>query len=97
VPDIVPDEFPVPDDFVVQLATDVGDQAGFSGTSQLGFDDLVDLYRTGLAAAGYAVTEEQFVADTVAVLGFDGPDGRGQVAISGAPGGGRSVLVTFER
>jgi hypothetical protein len=97
VPDIVPDEFPVPDGFVVQLATDVGDQAGFSGTSQLGFDELVELYRTGLPEAGYEVTEGQFIDGRVAVFGFDGRDGAGQVAISSAPGGEWSVLVTFQR
>lgn len=96
VPAIVPDGFPIPSDFVVQLATEAGDQAGFSGTSQAAFGELVEFYLGGLSEAGYAVTEDQLVEGTVAVLGFDGPDGRGQVAISGAPSGGRSVLVTFE-
>lgn len=97
VPDVVAEGFPVPDDLTVQLSTDVGDQAGFSGVSQQSFDELVELYRTGLPAAGYEVTEDQFVAGRLAVFSFDGPDGSGSVVISSAPGGGQSVLVTFER
>lgn len=96
VPDVA-SGFPLPDDIDVQLASAAGEQAGFSGVTQLAFADLVDFYDTELLAAGYESTRSQFVDDVVAVFDFDGPDGGGQVAISSAPGGGRSVLVTFSR
>lgn len=98
VPDAVPDTFPIPDDLVIQLSTGVGDNAGFSGVTQLTFDELVAFYRTGLEDSGYFVTDEQIDGGVVVVLGFDGLAGRGQVAMSNAPGGqGRSVLITFQR
>jgi hypothetical protein len=96
VPDVVPLEFPLPRDLDVQIASDLGDQVGFSGVSQLGFDELVALYRTGLSTGPFEVVAERIVNDTVAVFTFDGDAGEGEVAISGAPGGGHSVLVTFE-
>jgi len=95
VPDAVSASFPVPDGLDVQLASQAGDAAGFSGVTDLDFDDLVAFYDTELPAAGYESTQSQFVDGVVAVYDFDGPDGSGQVAISSAPGGGRSVLVTF--
>lgn len=98
VPDLVPATFPRPADLVVQTASETGEAAGFTGVSQLGFDALAELYRDGLAAAGFEVTEETFADGSVAVFGFDGPDGRGEVVISSpAPGGGQSVIVTLER
>jgi hypothetical protein len=98
IPALVSSDFPVPDDFIVQLSSETGTDAGFSGITQMAFDELVDFYTVGLAGVGYAVTQDQLVADTVAVLGFEGPDGSGKVAISIAPGGaGRNVIVTYER
>lgn len=95
LPASLPEEFPVPDDFEVQLATDVGDQSGFSGVTALELKELADFYRTELDAQGYTVDEIQSIDGVLVVLGFDGDGGRGQVALSSAPGGGRSVLVTF--
>lgn len=95
LPDIVPDTFPVPDDLVVQLSSEIEEEAGFSGVTQLDFGELVTFYADELLAAGFAITDEQIVEDTVAVYTFEGSNGRGSVAISSAPGGGRSVLVTF--
>jgi hypothetical protein len=97
VPDAVSASFPVPDGLDVQLASQVGEAAGFSGVTDLGFDALVAFYDTELPAAGYESTRSQFVDAVIAVYDFDGPDGSGQVAISSAPGGGHSVLVTYER
>lgn len=95
VPDAVSASFPVPDGLDVQLASQAGGAAGFSGVTDLDFEDLVGFYDTELPAAGYESTRSQFVDGVIAVYDFDGPDGSGQVAISSAPGGGRSVLVTF--
>lgn len=95
VPDVVPAGFPLPDDLVVQLASQAGDEAGFSGVSEVEFDELVDFYAVELAAAGYETEQTQFVDGVVAVFEFVGSAGGGSVAISSAPGGGRSVLVTF--
>lgn len=98
VPDVVPDTFPIPDDLVIQLSSGVGDDAGFSGVTQLGFDEAVDFYRTGLTDAGFSVTDEQVNAGIAVVVGFEGAAGHGQVVVANAPGGrGRSVLVTFQR
>ena len=95
IPDLVPAAFPVPDDLVVQLASQAGDDAGFSGVSEVEFEDLVDFYAVELAAAGYETEQTQFVDGVVAVFEFVGPDGSGSVAVTVAPGGGRNVLVTF--
>jgi hypothetical protein len=97
VPDVVASSFPLPDDIDVQLASSTSEQAGFSGVTQLGFAELVGFYDIELPAAGYESTRSRFVDGVVAVYDFDGPDGAGQVAISSAPGGGHSVLVTFSR
>ena len=95
VPDAVDDAFPLPDDLVVQIASESGAVSGFSGVSQLSFAELVEFYEIALPAAGYESTRSRFVDDVVAVFDFEGPAGDGQVAVSSAPGGGRSVLVTF--
>ena len=95
VPDGVSASFPVPDDLVVQIASQSGSQSGFSGVSEISFADLVEFYEAELPGAGYSSERSQFVDGVVAVIDFTGPEGTGQVAISSAPGGGRSVLVTF--
>jgi len=95
VPAVVADGFPLPDDLVVQLASQAGDDGGFSGVSDVGFEELVDLYAVELVAAGYEVEQTQLVEGVVAVFEFTGPDGSGSVAITTAPGGGRNILVTF--
>ena len=95
VPDAVAASFPVPDGLDVQLASRAGEAAGFSGVTDLDFDELVAFYDAELPAAGYQSTQRQFVDGVVAVYDYEGPDGSGQVAISSAPGGGHSVLVTF--
>lgn len=97
VPEELPDSFPLPDDLVVRLASVTTDALGFSGSTALGFDELVDFYADGLPDAGYETEQLQLVDGAVAVFGFEGPDGTGQVAISSTPGGGgHDVLVTFE-
>ena len=95
VPDTVDDSFPLPADLAVQIASEAGAVSGFSGVSQLSFGELVDFYETELPAADYRSTRSRFVDDVVAVFDFEGSAGTGQVAISSAPGGGHSVLVTF--
>lgn len=96
VPDSIADSFPIPDDLQVQLSSQAGAQAGFSGVTAMAFGALVTFYETELAAAGYDVERTQFVDGVVAAYDFAGSDGSGQLAISSAPGGGHSVLVTFE-
>ena len=96
VPDMVPSAFPLPDDFVVELATQTDAEAGFSGRSELDFDDLVDFFSLELADRGFD-TEQRVSSERVAVFDFSGSEGEGSVAISSAPGGGQSILVTFER
>ena len=96
VPDAVADSFPLPDGIEVQLSSQAGAQAGFSGVTDRSFDELVAFYELELPAAGYDFDRSQFVDGVVAVYDFEGPDGSGQLAISSAPGGGHSVLVTFE-
>jgi hypothetical protein len=96
VPDLVPSSFPVPDDLDVQLATETGAAAGFSGVTAVPLDDLVSFYLAELAAAGWTAETRQAVADTATVISFTGDAGSGEVAIAQAPGGGRSVLVTFQ-
>jgi hypothetical protein len=95
VPVGVASSFPVPDDLVVQIASEQDGESGFSGVSQRSFDELVELYEVGLPAAGYEAERSRFVDGVVAVIEFAGADGSGQVAISSAPGGGSGVLVTF--
>jgi hypothetical protein len=95
VPDAVADSFPIPIDVDVQLSSQEGTQAGFSGVTDMTFAELVTFYEDELPAAGYEVERSRFVDDVVAVYDFEGPDGSGQLAISSAPGGGHSILVTF--
>ena len=95
VPESIDGQFPLPDDFDVQIASEEGEVSGLSGVSSLSFEDLVDFYAAELPAAGYAVDAGQFVEGVVAVYDFAGSQGAGQLAISSAPGGGHSVLVTF--
>lgn len=95
VPDAVADSFPLPDSLVVQLSSQEGTQAGFSGVTDMTFDQLVDFFESELPQAGYELEQVSVVEGVVAVYDFGGPDGTGQLAISSAPGGGHSVLVTF--
>lgn len=94
VPPLIPADFPLPDDLTVQVATEAGEQAGFSGVTDLELDELVDLYRTGLVAIGYEIIDEQ-VTGAFAVFRFASDGANGEIAVSSAPGGGRSLLVTY--
>lgn len=96
VPELVPGAFPLPDDFVVELATQTDADAGFSGRSQQSFDDLVDFFSVELIERGFDV-EQRVRTASVVVFDFAELEGEGSVAISSAPGGGQSILVTFER
>jgi hypothetical protein len=95
VPEAVADSFPIPDSVEVQLSSQEGTQAGFSGVTDMTFDELVSFFEAELPAAGYELERSQFVDAVLVVYDFDGPDGSGQLVISSAPGGGRSVLATF--
>lgn len=96
VPDAIARSFPIPDGLDVQLSSSAGPQSGLSGVIDMSFDELVKFYETTLAPAGFDHERSQFVEGVVAVFDFEGPDGSGQLAIASAPGGGHSVLVTFE-
>ncbi len=97
IPDLIPPSFPLPADLTVQLATTNGMQAGLSGSTQRGFDDLVEFYRDGLTDSGYETDEVRSIDGMIAVFRFDGPDGIGEVAISPTPGGSSyDILVTFD-
>jgi hypothetical protein len=95
VPDLVPRAFPLPADFIVELASETATDAGFSGRSDQSFADLVEFFSVGLVERGFDA-DQRVATDTVAVFDFSGPEGEGSVAISSAPGGGQSILVTFE-
>lgn len=98
VPDLIPAAFPRPADLVVQIASGTEASAGFTGVSRLEFDELVQLYREGLLAAGYELLDDTVTPGSLAVFAFDGPDSSGDVVLSTpAPGGGTSVIVTFDR
>lgn len=89
-------EFPLPADMVVELASETSDATGFSGTSQGSVDDLAEFYRTSLPEAGFSVIEEQMPTPTVVLIEFEGASARGDLALSGAPGGGgTTVIVTL--
>lgn len=96
VPDMVPRAFPLPDDFIVELASQTGAEAGFSGRSEQSFGDLVEFFSLEFSDGGFDA-EQRITSERLAVFDFSGPDGQGSVAISSAPGGGQSILVTFER
>ena len=85
VPEEVSSSFPLPPDLDVQISSTSGSDAGFSGVSELSFDDLVEFFNTELPLAGYTISEDQLVAGVVAVYEFDGPDGNGQIAIRRLP------------
>ncbi|HSM66646.1 MAG TPA: hypothetical protein VK860_10100, partial [Ilumatobacteraceae bacterium] len=74
VPDTFADSFPIPDGVDVQLASQTGTQAGFSGVTDLTFVELVSFYETELPAAGYGVERSSFVDGVVAVFDFEGAD-----------------------
>ena len=74
VPDVVDDDFPIPDGLDIQLASSSGDDAGFSGVTDSTFDELLDYFETELPAAGYDVARSQFVDGTVAVIDFSGSE-----------------------
>ncbi len=80
VPDVVDDSFPIPSDLQVQISSQEGAVAGFSGVTELAFGDLVDFYESALPAAGYESELGRFVDGVVAVFDFSGPAGEGQVA-----------------
>lgn len=90
-------DFPLPDDLAIVLASEVEGSLGVTGQSGVAFDDAIAFYRSRLPSAGYDVEERQFVEGVVAVFAFDGPNGSGDVAVSAGPGGGTTVIVTFER
>ncbi len=88
--------FPVPGDIDLQLASETAAASGFSGTSQLSVDDLAEFYRTSLPDAGFTVIEERAPTPTVVLIEFEGASARGDIALSGAPGGGgTTVIVTL--
>jgi hypothetical protein len=89
-------EFPLPADLVVELASETSDATGFSGTSQGSVQDLADFYRESLPEAGFTVVEERTPTTTVVLIEFESPTVRGDLALSGAPGGaGTTVIVTL--
>lgn len=94
VPERLPPEFPLPSDFVVQLASETAVDLGFSGTTEWSFGDLIELYETGLPAAGYVVESIERRGSDFAVIEFSNDVGVGQVAISEAPGSADSAAVT---
>lgn len=90
------DAFPLPDDFVLQLGSETETDLGFSGTTALGFAELVDFYDAGLVFAGYEITRRQVQGETFAVFEFESADQVGQVALSTTPGeDSRTILVAI--
>ena len=96
VPERLGSAFPLPLDFVVELASETTTDLGFSGTTQLSFDELIELYETGLPEAGYAIEAVDRGGSEFAVFEFSNDDGIGEVGITEAPGSStRFVIVTF--
>ncbi len=96
VPERLASGFPLPSDFVVQLASETSTDLGFSGTSDLAFDELVELYESGLPEAGYVIVSVDRSGSEFAVFEFRNDLGVGQVAISNASGtAAHTVIVAF--
>ena len=85
--------FPLPADVVVELASETPDATGFSGTSQSSVRDLAEFYRTSLPEAGFTMIEERTPTPTVVLIEFEGASASGDLALSGAPGGGRTTVI----
>jgi hypothetical protein len=96
VPERLASGFPLPSDLVVQLSSETATDLGVSGTTELAFEELIELYETGLPAAGYTIVSVNRRGDEFAVFDFENDDGLGQVAISKSAGtGGFTVIVAF--
>ena len=96
VPDRLGPSFPLPADFVVELASETETDLGFSGTTDESLDDLIELFETGLPTVGYPIVSIDRRGSRFAVFEFANDVGLGQVAISQAPSGdGYTVIVAF--
>ncbi len=91
VPELVED-FPLPDGYEIQLASEVPGEVGFSGRIDGELADLVAFFDAELAAAGYEIVARQEVPGVLTVLTVDGPF-EGDVVISEEPGGDGWTLV----
>ncbi|MEM9517874.1 MAG: hypothetical protein AAGA37_01005 [Actinomycetota bacterium] len=88
-------DFPLPEGYEVQLATEVPGELGFSGRVDGAFEDLVAFFEASLPDAGYEIVGRQEIPDTLAVLSVDGSFD-GDVVISAEPGGeGWTVVVAL--
>lgn len=94
--------FPVPDGLDVQLASETGTDAGFSGVAPESVASYADFYRSALPDAGYDITSErQPGADddadpSVVLFTFESDDRMGDIVIAQAPGGtDTSIIVTI--
>jgi hypothetical protein len=97
VPERLGPLFPLPPDLEVELASETAVDLGFSGTTAAAFDELVELYRVGLPAAGFTIVSFDRRGSEFGVFEFaDGDQGTGQVAITATPGtDGFTLIVTF--
>ena len=90
------DDFPLPDDYELELASETSGATGFSGFSQLSVEALADFFRASLPAAGYEIVDDNAPTASVVLIGFQGPDTEGDLALSEKPGGpGTTIIVTL--
>ena len=71
------DDFPLPDDYELELASETSGATGFSGVSQQSVEALADFFRASLPAAGYEIVDDNAPTASVVLIGFQGPDDRG--------------------
>ena len=76
---------PLPDDFAVDLASETVTDLGFSGTTTLLFDDVVDFYRARLPEAGFEVTDGASALGTFQILDVTDGEWTGNILINTSP------------
>jgi hypothetical protein len=76
---------PLPDDFAVDLASETATDLGFSGTTALPFDEVVEFYRELLPAAGFEVTDGATAPGAFQILDVTDGEWTGNVLIASSP------------
>ena len=76
---------PLPDDFDVDLASETPTDLGFSGTTALTFDEVVEFYRAQLPDAGFGVSDGASAPGTFQILDVTDGERSGSVLIATSP------------
>ena len=89
-------DLPLPEGLRIELASSTTEDAGFSGVATQSVGELAAFFRERLPNAGYRIVSDEAPTATVVLLGFEGEDGSGDLALSEAPGAaGTIVIVAF--